>query len=90
MFEAEARQRLRGCDENDWPVLAAAVGLPCAVWTEDSDFFGTGIAAWTTSRIEIVLEGQTRALESEEDPRRVALWRRTSRTSPVCRPAKKQ
>lgn len=40
MFEAEARQRLRGRDEDDWPVLAAALGLAYAVWTEDSDFFG--------------------------------------------------
>jgi predicted nucleic acid-binding protein len=67
MFEAEARQRLRGRDEDDWPVLAAALGLACAVWTEDSDFFGTGIAVWTTSRIEIFLEGQTKTLESGEE-----------------------
>jgi predicted nucleic acid-binding protein len=39
MFEAEARQRLRGRDEDDWPVLAAALELACAVWTEDSDLF---------------------------------------------------
>jgi len=43
-FETEARQRLRSRDEDDWPVLATALGLACAIWTEDSDFFGTGIA----------------------------------------------
>ena len=64
-FEAESRQRLRGRDEDDWPVLATALGLACAIWTEDSDFFGTGIAVWTTSRIEIFLQAQTKELESE-------------------------
>ena len=42
VFESEARQRLRGRDESDWPILATALGLTCAVWTEDADFFGTG------------------------------------------------
>src|SRR6266404_3471752 len=44
VFESEARQRLRGRDESDWPILATALGLACAVWTEDADFFGTGVA----------------------------------------------
>jgi hypothetical protein len=26
-FEAEARERLRGRDEEDWPILAAALSL---------------------------------------------------------------
>ena len=43
-FETEAKERLRGRDENDWPVLATALGLTCPIWTEDADFFGTGIA----------------------------------------------
>jgi predicted nucleic acid-binding protein len=47
VFESEARQRLRGRDESDWPILATALGLACAVWTEDTDFFGTGVAVWT-------------------------------------------
>ncbi len=55
-FESEARKRLRGRDEDDWPVLASALALDCPVWTEDADFFGTGIAVWNTSRIEIFLE----------------------------------
>jgi len=44
VFETEARQRLRGRDESDWPVLASALGLACPIWTEDADFFGTGVA----------------------------------------------
>jgi predicted nucleic acid-binding protein len=60
-FESEARQRLRGRDEHDWPVLATALGLACPVWTEDTDFFGTGIPVWTTNRIEIFLKAQIKA-----------------------------
>lgn len=66
-FEAEARQRLRGRDEDDWPVLAAALALNCPIWTEDTDFFGTGNAVWTTNRIEIFLKGRLKSLEPEEE-----------------------
>lgn len=57
-FEPEARERLRGRDETDWPVLAIAIGFDCDVWSEDQDFFGTGVAVWTTNRIEILLRSQ--------------------------------
>lgn len=67
VFESEARLRLRGRDENDWPVLATALGLGCGVWTEDTDFFGTGIAIWTTNRVEIFLKEQTKSPESQEE-----------------------
>ena len=65
LFEEEARQRLRGRDEEDWPVLAAALALSCAIWTEDTDFFGTGIAVWTSDRIEIFLKEQLKSLEAD-------------------------
>ena len=67
VFESEARLRLRGRDETDWPVLARALGLACSIWTEDADFFGTGIAVWTTDRIEIFLKGQAAPAEPNED-----------------------
>jgi predicted nucleic acid-binding protein len=67
MFENEARERLRGRDEDDWPVLAAALGLACAIWTEDADFFGTGIAVWTTNRVEIFLRSQRKANRLEHE-----------------------
>jgi hypothetical protein len=67
VFESEARQRLRGRDESDWPVLATAIGLSCAVWTEDQDFFGTGVAVCTTSHIEIFLKAQAKSHATEED-----------------------
>ena len=67
LFESDARIRLRGRDEEDWPVLAASLGLRCPIWTEDADFFGTGVAVWTTSRIEIFLQTQTSAPRLEEE-----------------------
>jgi predicted nucleic acid-binding protein len=66
LFEQEARQRLRGRDEEDWPVLAAALALSCAIWTEDTDFFGTGIAVWTSDRVEIFLKEKLISLEADE------------------------
>jgi predicted nucleic acid-binding protein len=66
LFESEARERLRGRDESDWPVLATALALACGVWTEDADFFGTGIAVWNTLRIEIFLKEQLKKPESRE------------------------
>lgn len=65
-LESEARLRLRGRDEEDWPVLATALALGCSVWTEDADFFGTGVAVWTTARVEIFLRQQTAASRSPE------------------------
>src|SRR4051812_40843137 len=34
--EYAARQRIAHRDEDDWPVLAAALALGCAIWTEDT------------------------------------------------------
>lgn len=50
-FEAQARLRLKLRDEDDWPILAAALALNCPIWTEDADFFGVGVATWTTLNI---------------------------------------
>ncbi len=67
IFEIDARQRLRGRDESDWPVLATALGLACPIWTEDADFFGTGVAVWTTNRVEIFLNQQVETLDSTQE-----------------------
>ena len=53
--ESDARRRLRRRDEEDWPLLALALKLNCPIWTEDRDFFGSGVATWTTDRVEIYL-----------------------------------
>lgn len=55
-FEAEARKRLGARDPDDWPILAAALALGCPIWTEDTDFFGCGVATWTSGSISSFLE----------------------------------
>jgi predicted nucleic acid-binding protein len=50
-----ARQRIAQRDEDDWPILALALALDCPIWTEDTDFFGCGVATWTTDRVELYL-----------------------------------
>ncbi|MBP6535619.1 MAG: nucleotide-binding protein [Xylophilus sp.] len=50
-----ALRRIEMRDADDWPVLACAMVLGCPIWTEDADFFGTGIATWTTDRIALYL-----------------------------------
>ena len=47
-----ALARVGPCDPDDWPVLACALLLNCPIWTEDRDFFGTGVATWTTALVE--------------------------------------
>ena len=54
-FAAEARKRLGTRDPEDWPILAAALALDCPIWTEDTDFFGCGVATWTSGSIDIFL-----------------------------------
>lgn len=54
-FEDEARKRLGTRDPEDWPTLAAALALGCPIWTEDTDFFGCGVATWTSGSIDIFL-----------------------------------
>lgn len=54
-FENVARQRLDGRDPHDWPMVAAALTLECPIWTEDRDFFGCGVATWTSDRVELFL-----------------------------------
>lgn len=51
----DAEARLHGRDPDDWPILATAMVLDCPIWTEDQDFFGTGVPTWTTDRVELYL-----------------------------------
>ena len=55
-FEETAKERTAGRDEDDWPVAAVALALDSPIWTEDRDFFGAGIATWTTDRVELYLK----------------------------------
>jgi len=51
----EAHLRIDGRDPKDAPILATSLLLSCPIWTEDQDFFGTGVATWTTDRVELYL-----------------------------------
>jgi predicted nucleic acid-binding protein len=54
-FKDRARLRIARRDPNDWPVVATALLLNSPIWTEDKDFFGIGIATWTSNRVELYL-----------------------------------
>jgi predicted nucleic acid-binding protein len=55
-MQQQALQRISARDEDDWPVLACAMAIGCPVWTEDADFFGTGVATWTSDRIALYFD----------------------------------
>ena len=56
-IEDEARERsLR--DPHDWPVVATALALIAAIWTNDNDFLGTGVATWTSDSLQRWLQRQ--------------------------------
>ena len=56
VFENNARQRIAVRDVDDWPIVALSLALNCPIWTEDADFFGSGVATWTTDRVHLFLE----------------------------------
>lgn len=55
-FENTARKRLDKTGQRDWPVLAAAIKFDAHIWSNDRDFFGVGVAAWTTLNVPFALE----------------------------------
>jgi predicted nucleic acid-binding protein len=55
-FKEEAQQRIAARDPDDWPLVALSLLLRCPIWTEDNDFFGTGVAIWNTQNIELYLQ----------------------------------
>jgi predicted nucleic acid-binding protein len=52
-MKSAALARIGPRDPDDWPILACALLLNCPIWTEDRDFFGTGVATWTTALVEL-------------------------------------
>ena len=42
-------------DPNDAPTVALALALECGIWTADHDFFGCGVAVWTTETLRLHL-----------------------------------
>jgi len=57
--EKPARERILPRDPDDWPVVAVALMLGIPVWTEDQDFFGSGVPTWTTDRVDLYLREST-------------------------------
>lgn len=55
IYEVEAKQRIAVRDVNDWPIVAVSLMLDCPIWTEDADFFGVGVATWTSDRVHLYL-----------------------------------
>jgi len=55
-YESTARRRIELRDPEDWPVVAVALLLEMPIWTEDQDFFGSGVATWTTGTVELYLQ----------------------------------
>ena len=53
--EAEARWRIARA-QNDWSSVALALILEAGIWTEDRDYFGCGLATWTTDTLTRFLE----------------------------------
>lgn len=58
-LESAAMARIGARDPMDWPIVAAALALDCPIWTEDKDFFGAGVATWTSDPVEIYLRGDS-------------------------------
>ena len=54
-FKKDAQQRITARDPHDWHLVALSLLLECPIWTEDRDFFGTGIAVWNTQNVELYL-----------------------------------
>jgi len=52
----EACRRIAERDIDDWPILACALILDCPIWSEDQDFFGTGVAVWNSRLVHLYLE----------------------------------
>lgn len=55
LYEEEAKQRIGIRDIDDWSIVALALMLDCPIWTEDTDFFGAGVATWTSDRVHLYL-----------------------------------
>ena len=54
-LEAEARKRIPR-EPDDWEIVALALVLPAAIWTEDYDFLGCGCPTWTTETLMLQLQ----------------------------------
>lgn len=49
-------------DPNDWQTVALALSLDASIWTHDQDFFGCGIATWTTDTLIFYLANEYQSI----------------------------
>lgn len=49
-LEPKAKRRIAR-DPNDWQSVALALALTTGIWTNDKDFFGCGVATWSTETL---------------------------------------
>jgi predicted nucleic acid-binding protein len=70
--EADAQRRLElHCAFDDWPAVALALTLGTkadGIWTDDRDFFGSGVAVWSTDVLRRVLFGASRGVVVTSGP----------------------
>jgi predicted nucleic acid-binding protein len=66
IFEVEAKQRIAVRDIDDWPIVAVSLMLDCPIWTEDADFFGSGVATWTSDRVHLYLSKGDRKISNND------------------------
>lgn len=64
LFNDCALARIGTRDPDDGPVLACALAADCSIWTEDTDFFGAGVATWTMASVELFF---TESDEGQQD-----------------------
>jgi predicted nucleic acid-binding protein len=57
-YQSEAIKRIKQRDIVDWPILATALLFNCPIWTEDQDFFGTGVPTWTSDRVHLYFHSE--------------------------------
>ncbi len=55
-LEVQAKRRIGSRDIDDWPVVALALALGADIWTEDTDFFGSGLPVWTTETVDVFFD----------------------------------
>ncbi len=67
IYQVEAKQRIAVRDIDDWPIMAVSLMLNCPVWTEDADFFGTGVATWTSDRVHLYLSRGEQDISNDDE-----------------------
>ena len=67
IYAVEAKQRITVRDIDDWPIVAVSLMLDCPVWTEDADFFGTGVPTWTSDRVHIYLSKGEQEISNDDE-----------------------